>query len=53
MLPRRNLKQPNSNASALNKIFEVFHKDCGVVVGNLWRGQNNISILQTVAGAFS
>lgn len=48
----RNLKQADSNASALNKTFEVFYKDCGVVVGHFWRGENNISILQAVARAF-
>lgn len=33
---RRNLKQADRNASALNKTFEVFYKDCGVVLGDLW-----------------
>lgn len=50
---RRNLKQADRNASALNKTFEVFYKDCGVVLGDLWGGECNISILLAVPTAFS
>lgn len=49
----RNLKQADSSARALNKTFEVFYKDCGVVLGDLWRAEYTISILQAVERVFS